>query len=45
MGSRLAALGLFVLGQSTLAALSFGIALVPALLVFAAGSAILVRTS
>jgi len=45
MGSRTAALVLFVLGQSALAALSFGIALIPALIVFAAGSALLVRTS
>ena len=45
MGSRFAALGLFVLGQMALAALSLGIALVPALLVFAAGSVMLVRTS
>jgi hypothetical protein len=45
MGSRLAALGLFVLGQSVLAALSLGIAVVPALLSFAAGSALLVRST
>jgi hypothetical protein len=45
MGSRLAALGLFVVGQSVLAALSLGIALIPALLIFAAGSALLVRAS
>jgi hypothetical protein len=45
MGSRLAALGLFVVGQSVLAALSLGIAVVPALVVFAAGSVLLVRTS
>jgi hypothetical protein len=45
MGSRLAVLGLFVLGQSALATLSLGVALVPALLIFAAGSAILVRSS
>jgi hypothetical protein len=45
MGSRLAVIGLFVLGQSALAALSLGVALVPALLTFAAGSAILVRSS
>ena len=45
MGSRFAALGLFVLGQSALAALSLGFALVPALVVFALGSALLVRTS
>jgi hypothetical protein len=36
---------LFVLGQSALAALSLGIALVPALVTFALGSALLVRTS
>jgi hypothetical protein len=45
MGSRFAALGLFVLGQMTLAGLSFGLALVPALITFALGSALLVRTS
>jgi hypothetical protein len=45
MGSRFVALGLFVLGQMTLAALSLGIALVPALLTFALGSVLLVRTS
>jgi hypothetical protein len=38
-------LTLFVLGQSALAALSFGFALIPALLTFAAGSALLVRAS
>ena len=43
MGSRLAALTLFVIGQSVLAALSLGFALIPALLVFTWGSAILVR--
>jgi hypothetical protein len=45
MGSRLAALGLFVVGQSVLAALSLGMAVIPALLIFAAASALLVRTS
>ena len=45
MGSRFAALALFVVGQSALAALSLGIALVPALLSFAAGSALLMRSS
>ena len=45
MGTRFAALMLFVLGQSALAALSLGIALVPALVTFALGSALLVRTS
>jgi hypothetical protein len=45
MGSRLVALTLFVLGQSALAALSLGFALVPALLTFAVGSLLLVRTS
>ena len=42
MGSRFAALGLFVLGQMALAALSLGIALVPALVTFALGSVLLV---
>jgi hypothetical protein len=45
MGSRLAALGLFVVGQSILAALSLGFAVIPALLSFAIGSALLARTS
>jgi hypothetical protein len=45
MGSRVAALTLFVLGQSALAALSLGVALVPALLAFAAGSTLLVRSA
>ena len=45
MGSRVAALMLFVLGQSVLAMLSLGVALVPALLTFAAGSALLVRSA
>ena len=43
MGSRFAALGLFVLGQMALAALSLGIAVVPALLTFAVGGALLAR--
>jgi hypothetical protein len=38
-------LTLFVLGQSVLATLSLGVALVPALLTFAVGSAILVRSA
>jgi hypothetical protein len=45
MGSRSAALALFVLGQMALAALSLGIALLPALLTFAVGSVLLVRAS
>ena len=45
MGSRIAALMLFVLGQSVLAMLSLGVALVPALITFAAGSALLVRSA
>jgi hypothetical protein len=44
MGSRVAALTLFVLGQSVLATLSLGFAVVPALISFAAGSALLVRS-
>jgi hypothetical protein len=43
--SRFYALGLFVLGESVLASLSFGVAAVPALLTFVAGSALLVRAS
>ena len=43
--SRLYALGLFVLGESVLASLSFGVAAVPALATFLAGSALLVRGS
>jgi hypothetical protein len=43
--SRLYALVLFVLGESVLASLSFGVAAVPALLTFLAGSALLVRGS
>ena len=45
MGSRSAALALFVLGQMALAALSLGIALFPALLTFAIGSVLLARAS
>jgi hypothetical protein len=45
MGNRFAALAFFVVGQSALAALSLGVALVPALLSFAAGSALLVRSA
>jgi len=43
--SRLYALVLFVLGESVLASLSFGVAAVPALATFLAGSALLVRDS
>ena len=43
MGKRVAALTSFALGQSALAALSLGVAVLPALLAFAAGSALLVR--
>jgi hypothetical protein len=45
MGSRAAALALFVVGQSVLAALSLGFALIPAIAAFTAGSAILVRSA
>jgi hypothetical protein len=45
MGSRVAALTLFVLGQSALAALSLGVAIIPAVLTFVAGSALLVRSA
>ena len=41
--SRVYALGLFVLGESVLASLSFGIAAVPALATFVAGSALMLR--
>jgi hypothetical protein len=44
MGSRFGALGLFVLGQMALAALSLGFALGPALLTFALGSVLLARS-
>jgi hypothetical protein len=40
---RSGALILFVLGQSVLASLSFGVAAVPALLTFVAGGVLLVR--
>jgi hypothetical protein len=43
--SRLIALALFVLGESVLASLSFGVAAVPALISFFAASAVLIRTS
>ena len=43
--SRFYALGLFVLGESVLASLSFGVAAVPALATFVAASALLVRGS
>jgi hypothetical protein len=45
VGSRFAALGLFVLGQSALATLSLGIAVVPALVTFFAAGALLARSS
>ena len=45
MGSRTAALVLFDVGQSILAAFSLGFALVPAIAAFTAGSAILVRSA
>jgi hypothetical protein len=45
MGSRVAAMGLFVLGQSVLATLSLGVAVVPALITFLAGGALLTRSS
>jgi hypothetical protein len=41
--SRLYALALFVLGESVLASLSFGVAAAPALVTFVAGSFILTR--
>jgi hypothetical protein len=41
--SRLYALVLFVLGESVLASLSFGVAAVPALATFLAGSALIIR--
>ena len=40
---RTYALGLFVLGESALASLSFGVAAVPALISFVAASALIVR--
>jgi hypothetical protein len=41
---RVAAVGLFVLGESVLASLSFGVAALPALISFFAGSILLVRS-
>ena len=41
---RAAAFGLFVLGESALASLSFGVAAVPALITFVAGSALIARS-
>jgi len=41
--SRLYALGLFVVGESVLASLSFGVAAVPALVTFVAGGVLLSR--
>jgi hypothetical protein len=41
--SRVYALGLFVVGESVLASLSFGVAAVPALVTFVAGSALIIR--
>jgi hypothetical protein len=41
--SRLYALGLFVVGESVLASLSFGVAAVPALVTFVAGGVLLTR--
>ena len=43
--SRFIALVLFVLGEIVLASLSFGVAAIPALASFAAGSALLIRAS
>jgi hypothetical protein len=43
--SRVYALGLFVVGESVLASLSFGVAAVPALVTFVAGSVLLTRAS
>ena len=43
--SRVYALSLFVLGESVLASLSFGVAAVPALATFLAAGALLVRSS
>ena len=43
--SRVYALGLFVLGESVLASLSFGVAAVPALVTFLAAGALLVRNA
>jgi hypothetical protein len=41
---RAAALILFVLGESVIASLSFGVAAVPALLTFLAGGMLLIRS-
>ena len=41
---RIAAVALFVLGESVLASLSFGVAALPALITFFAGSLLLVRS-
>jgi hypothetical protein len=41
--SRVYALVLFVLGESVLASLSFGVAALPALITFVAGSALIIR--
>ena len=43
--SRVYALGLFVVGESVLASLSFGVAAAPALVTFVAGSVLLTRGS
>ena len=43
--SRFCAIVLFLLGESVLASLSFGVAAVPALLTFLAGGALLLRSS
>ena len=43
--SRVYALSLFVLGESVLASLSFGVAAVPALVTFLAAGALLVRNA
>ena len=43
--SRFTALVLFVLGEIVLASLSFGVAAIPALVTFVAGSAIILRAS
>ena len=42
---RVSALALFVVGESVLASLSFGVAAIPALVSFVAASALLVRGS
>ena len=43
--SRVYALGLFVVGESVLASLSFGVAAVPALVTFVAGGVLLTRAA